>query len=583
MRGIGIPNPMFFIGVVENNDDRQFQGRVQVRAFGVHGTHANIPTQDLPWAICVSGHYDPNSPIPPINSFVFGIFTDGDEAQHPMILGMIPTQYVEEMFPTADGYGVIPVKNGEVAPLLAKGFTPEDIGHHQRSKLARAEDVGKTFHKQVSANVKRNQDIAGREEKWEQPPSAYSTVYPYNQVIETSHHTIELDDTPGGERIMIHHKTGSFIQIDAKGTTTERAEGDRYEINIGTKHESSSGSIITINGDAFVKVNGNKTEEVTGNYKLIVGGTTDIGSGANLFLNTGDGVNIRGSTVKVEANTDTLTLFGKKQIKIEAEQQINNVSNHIKNNALQDFNVYASKGIKLTSPMDFHLQASNGLMTFTGLVPPSPKDTPTSLASGTIGVPTSAGLSISAPTVNMVAANGSFTGLWNATGMSTGILTATVSVNTKLVNATAVQATKVGGTRGDFATLGAPLPISSSPGSPCSPGPGRVTPSTIPNVSIPTVPILNVPAISNPAPPLFPMASGMAYPKGNGDLFLAQVLTSPFTAFFGGIIPPLLGSGYGMEMIKAPEPPAKNMSIQKDPFVNRKGHVPGTFNTNLED
>ena len=48
--GSGISNPFFFLGVVENNVDPTNEGKVQVRAFGVHGTntvsytHLTLPT-----------------------------------------------------------------------------------------------------------------------------------------------------------------------------------------------------------------------------------------------------------------------------------------------------------------------------------------------------------------------------------------------------------------------------------------------------------------------------------------------------------------------------------------------------------
>jgi hypothetical protein len=229
--GLGIVNPMFFIGVVEDNDDKSYQGRVKVRAFGAHGFNTNIKTEDLPWALCVSGAYTPNNPIPPLNSFVFGVFLDGDEAQHPMVLGMIPTQYIKEHNPEIDGWGAIPSKDPD---LSAKGSRPFDYSEPQNSKLARGEKIETTFHRDVSVNAVQDQKIANSDKTWSQPDSAYATQYPYNTVIETARHTIELDDTPYQERIMIHHKSGSFIQIDAIGTVTERAESDRYEINIGT-------------------------------------------------------------------------------------------------------------------------------------------------------------------------------------------------------------------------------------------------------------------------------------------------------------------------------------------------------------
>lgn len=576
MRGLGISKPMFFIGIVENNEDKQFQGRVQVRAFGVHGTHADIPTKDLPWAICVSGHYDPNSPIPPMNSFVFGMFIDGDEAQHPMILGMIPTQYVDEMIPGEDGYGVIPIKNGE---LLAKGFTPEDIGEHQSAKVRRAEEIGTTYHKQVSANAVQNQIISNltTEDKdgnevpltWAQPPSAYSAQYPFNRVIETAKHTIELDDTPGGERIMIHHKSGAFIQIDSGGTVTERAEGDRYEVSKGTRHESSEGSVVTINGNAHVYIKGDKTEVVEGNYKLHVKGTMELGAGGNLFLNTSDQLAARGSTVKVESLTDAVTIFGKSQIKMEAEKQINILSANIKQNALLDYAVYSTKGFKFSTPLDFHLTSSNIIMTATGLVPPGSAP----VLTGTLGSPTSAGINFIAPTLNIAAGNTSVIGMLNATVLNGAIITGTTGNFSNLfaLNAEITKATTALCEAVSLKAVAYKGPVGSSP--------AVVKP---PVISIPTIPALNPVAVSDPTPPLFGKASGWAYPVGNGPEFLSKVLTSPFSVL-GGIIPALDTAGYGMPLVKMPEPPKKSTIIECTKPYSPRGYSVGIFNTSLED
>ena len=94
----GVSTPQFFIGVVENNVDKTMEGKVQIRAFGLHGTHEDIETQDLPWAVCAAGNYDPNNPPPPLNSFVYGMFLDGRMAQHPMVLGLIPGTYNNREF-----------------------------------------------------------------------------------------------------------------------------------------------------------------------------------------------------------------------------------------------------------------------------------------------------------------------------------------------------------------------------------------------------------------------------------------------------------------------------------------------------
>ena len=78
-----------------------------------------------------------------------------------------------------------------------------------------------------------DQKIAGTKDEviWNQNtrrglnPQQHIMPVSHNKVIETAHHSIELDDTPDGERIMIHHKSGSFVQIDSVGT--RYSEGGR--------------------------------------------------------------------------------------------------------------------------------------------------------------------------------------------------------------------------------------------------------------------------------------------------------------------------------------------------------------------
>lgn len=575
--GLGIRNPLFFIGVVENNRDGTLQGRIQVRVPTVHGTHEEVATQDLPWAICVSGHYDPNSPIPPLNSFVYGMFTDGDEAQHPLVLGMIPTQYVEQMYPSEIGYGVVPVdEDGKVNvdDPLAKGFRPDDIGEHQSAKVRRGELAEETIHKQISTDAIQRQRVADKDPSstttWNQPPSAYAAKYPYNRVVETAAHTIELDDSPGAERIMIHHKSGAFVQIDAIGTVTERAEGDRYEINIGTKHESSGHSVVTINGNSHVYVRGHKTEEIEGDYKLIVRGNAEIASAGQLNLNASDQLNARAATLKLEANADTMTIFAKDEIRFEAEKQLNFVSQNIKNTALLNYDVYCNKSIKLTTPWNIHAQASNIIMSANGLIPPGPTGGAT---------PSTPGFHLTSPTINIggfagTPALGSFNGLWNASIINGGVVTGTN------VNATTLQATGLTAGAATFGLSTAMVLRAASYSGPLGTGAAVVPP---PVIALPTIPLLVPPAQSLLIPPPldFGISSGYAWPTGNGDGFAQSILSSPLTSL-GFKITPLTQGGLGIPRIQMPEPISKSCSVILKQGYFARGHA-GGYITPIEE
>lgn len=321
--GVGIQNPLFFVGVVENNVDERLEGRVQVRAFGVHGTVNDVATEDLPWAILISGSYDPNVWIPPLNSWVFGFFIDGRDAQQPMILGLIPTQMTEAIDPQTNGWGRISTSDYDV---LAQGSRPQDFGQPALSRLARAENLEETYVlQQETFRIRDVSSTSNTEMNWSEPAAAYNAQYPFNHVTETpSGHVIELDDTPGGERIMIWHRAGSYVQIDTRGTTTIKSASDRYDVNDQNFHVYVGGrSMVTIMGDSYVNVLGNKIEEIGGNLQQIVRGNYELSVGGQLNLNGGDELQFRSGKVRIESNVENISLKSAKSVMIQSGQAVN--------------------------------------------------------------------------------------------------------------------------------------------------------------------------------------------------------------------------------------------------------------------
>ena len=363
--GVGIKNPLFFIGVVENNNDLRREQRVQVRACGVHGTNRDIPTEDLPWAICVKGDYDPNgSPglgLPSLNSWVFGVFLDGRDCQQPMVLGLVPTQNTSPPNPTADGYGVIPPENGD---LLARGSHPDSYGQPQNSKLARNENIEETSVLELAATRVMGVRVGGTDETWDEPGPAYCAQYPFNRVIETGAHTIELDDTPNAERIMITHKCGSYVQIDSLGTTTHKSVSDKFEINNRRQNIYVGGmSTVTIMGHSHVYVRGNKTEEIEGDYQQIVHGNHMLSVGGQMNFNASEQVQMRAADVKIQANVGTMSIHAAKELQTEAgigwyakapRMWIENSANlNIRSNNVNMFGV-TNVNIRANSDMNIH-------------------------------------------------------------------------------------------------------------------------------------------------------------------------------------------------------------------------------------
>jgi len=325
--GVGLKNPLWFIGVVENNVDERLEGRVQVRAFNVHGTVAQIPTENLPWAIPISGSYDPNNPPPPLNSWVFGFFIDGRDAQQPMILGLIPTQMTEPIDPQRTGWGRFPNSEPSNYDRLSFGSRARDFGQPLLSRLARGENIEETYVLAQEVGRIRNVSSTEGQPSWEEPAAAYGAQYPFNRVIETaSGHSIEIDDTPGAERIMIWHRSGSFLQIDSGGTKLDKTASDKYDITQNNHHVYIGGrSMVTIEGDSHVVVKGNKTEEIFGDYRQLIHGNHELSVGGQLNLNASEEIQARGAKVRIEANVENVNIKSAKNLNIESLQ-----STHIK-------------------------------------------------------------------------------------------------------------------------------------------------------------------------------------------------------------------------------------------------------------
>ena len=317
--GVGIKNPLFFIGVVENNNDLRKERRVQVRAFGIHGTNSEVSTEDLPWAICIKGDYDPNGfvTVPAVDAWVFGFFLDGRDAQQPMILGLIPTQNLTTQTPIERGWGRIPA--GPYNERLAVENNPENYGQPSNSRLCRGEDIHETYVLGQEMGRITNVKVGGSEETWSEPAPAYNAQYPLNRVIQTSCHSIEIDDSPGAERIMITHGSGSYVQIDNRGTTTHKSVSDKFEINDRKQHVYIGGmSTVTINGNSYVYVKGNKIEEIEGDLQTLVHGNHMLSVGGQSTINAGEQAQMRGADVKLHANVGTMSIKAGKELNISA-------------------------------------------------------------------------------------------------------------------------------------------------------------------------------------------------------------------------------------------------------------------------
>jgi hypothetical protein len=244
---------------------------------------------------------------------VFGFFVDGENAQQPVILGVLPgipltaanyqQGFNDARNPTelqtlprppasksysTDGSGI------KITEKSTAESYPKILDEPTTSRLARNDEkMSETFIQERKNNeVKSVPTFNG---SWNEPTTQYAAKYPYNNVRETeSGHIMEFDDTYGKERIQIAHRNGSFQEWFPAGDKVEKITKDNYEIVMGNDRVYIMGKcFVTVQGDAeiyvkknaYVKSDGNVQTTVGGNFKLDVSGTCDISSDGNMTLN----------------------------------------------------------------------------------------------------------------------------------------------------------------------------------------------------------------------------------------------------------------------------------------------------------
>jgi hypothetical protein len=137
-------------------------------------------------------------------------------------------------------------------------------------------------------------------------------TYPYNHIQQSeSGHSIEMDDTPGRERVRLQHRSKTFLEMQPNGDEVHKIYGDGYEIIAGAKNVSikgqcnitiEGGCVVHIKGDSVTHIEGNVQQVVNGNLDQIVKGTTDITSSGDINMISQGNINLTAQTLNVNAD-----------------------------------------------------------------------------------------------------------------------------------------------------------------------------------------------------------------------------------------------------------------------------------------
>jgi hypothetical protein len=206
----------WFVGVVDSVDDPDKSGRVAVRNIEEQKLEAEQDPKDLFWAQIL---------MPPTGANIFGLGTsptglekgsfvlcfymDPKNKKYPIVLGTLGT------------------------------FDKENLSDSSISPYARGD--------WRDTSVKLGPEVA----------SSYAAEYPNNKTITTkAGHVIEIDDTPKAERINIHHRSGSYIEMRPDGSIQTRTVKNHLDITEERKVIYAEGNITIYSNGGVVNIQG---------------------------------------------------------------------------------------------------------------------------------------------------------------------------------------------------------------------------------------------------------------------------------------------------------------------------------------
>lgn len=266
-----------------------------------------------------SGVLNTGVTIPPVVSDIDNLFSDQNS---DLGLERYDEQYNSALVNKAllESQRFDPVNQDNVSKLevTQRGFsdptatypTEEYKNRPDTNKLATG-DVNGTVVQRKNEERMIGAKLPG-DSSWSQPESPYKGEYPYNKVTQTEQgHIIEIDDTPGAERLHIYHKTGTFIEIDSNGSVVKRTKGSNYEIIDRNGYISIAGKAdISINGACNIFVGNDANIEVEGDTNITCHNDVTAQAGGTFRLSAVESFSIRSANVFIEADNELNVLSG---------------------------------------------------------------------------------------------------------------------------------------------------------------------------------------------------------------------------------------------------------------------------------
>lgn len=154
--------------------------------------------------------------------------------------------------------------------------------------------------------------------RWSEPKpdEIYKARYPYNHVHQSeSGHLIEIDDTPGSERLHRYHRAGTYEEIGSLGQRITKIANEDFKISLmsdyervrGSKYESIGGKKdINITGGLFLS-SGLFNAKVGGDVAFNTPTKFSVTSGSMVFDASGGSIVMRAKSISLDRLTSENT------------------------------------------------------------------------------------------------------------------------------------------------------------------------------------------------------------------------------------------------------------------------------------
>lgn len=128
-----------------------------------------------------------------------------------------------------------------------------------------------------------------------EPPMAFKGQFPYVHTYKSeSGHVKEVDDTPGNERLLDYHRSGTYQEIAPDGRRVTKVVGDNY---------------LVVVADDQIYIEGSHNLYVRGNMSITCLNDVAINVGGRVEINATEDLKIKAKSISLESTSGDVNIY----------------------------------------------------------------------------------------------------------------------------------------------------------------------------------------------------------------------------------------------------------------------------------